>query len=49
MRLNHNSPGNTDARVALMLWAEALTSDAVRESQLNLMQPWWASILKRIS
>ena len=41
MRLNHGAPSNTDARVALMLWAEALTSDAVHESQLALMEPWW--------
>lgn len=42
MRLNHGSPNNTDARVALMMWAEALTSEAVRESQLRLLEPWWA-------
>ncbi len=42
MRLNHGAPNNTDARVALMMWAEALTSDAVRESQLRLLEPWWS-------
>ncbi len=42
MMLNHGSPENTDARVALMLWAEALTSRRISESQASLMTAWWA-------
>ena len=48
VRLNHGSPNNTDARVALMLWAEALTSDAVRESQMKLMELGWASAVRLV-
>ena len=48
MRLNHGSPDNTDARVALMMWAEALTSDAVRESQMKLMELGWASAVRLV-
>ena len=40
MTINHGSPGNVDARLAVMLWAEALTSEAVLASQMQLLGPW---------
>ena len=40
MTINHGSPGNVDARLALMLWSEALTSEPVLASQMRLLRPW---------
>ena len=40
--LNHGSPNNTDARLAVMLWAEALINERVLETQMRLMDPGWA-------
>lgn len=50
VRLNHGSPGNRDARLAVMLWAEALVNDRVMDTQRRLMDPWWstaAALLQR--
>lgn len=40
MTINHGSPNNVDARLAVMLWSEALTSDAVMEGQSRLVDLW---------
>ncbi|MCP4304587.1 MAG: TetR/AcrR family transcriptional regulator [bacterium] len=40
MTINHGSPDNVDARLAVMLWSEALTSDAVMSGQLELVELW---------
>lgn len=50
IELNHDSPGNQDARLAVMLWAEALINERVMATQLQLMAPWWdtaAALLER--
>ncbi len=41
MAFNHGSPDNTDARLAVMLWAEALINERILGTQLSLMNPWW--------
>lgn len=40
MTVNHDTPDNVDARLAVMLWSEALTSEAVMEGQLRLVDLW---------
>lgn len=40
MTINHGSPDNVDARLAVMLWSEALTSPPVLASQHRLLEPW---------
>lgn len=44
LALNHDSPSNRDARLAAILWAEALTNDRALDTQLRLMDPWWRTV-----
>jgi len=44
MALNHGSADNIDARLTVMLWAEALINDHILNSQMRLMDPWWETI-----
>ena len=37
---NADGAGNTDARVALFLWAEALLNERVLKTQQSLFKPW---------
>ncbi len=41
MALNHGSANNIDARLAVILWAEALINPYFFKSQMRLMDPWW--------
>ncbi len=40
MKRNLQTPGNVDTRVAMFLWAEALLSERVLNSQRALFKPW---------
>ena len=40
MTINHGSADNVDARLAVMLWSEALTSPPILASQQRLLEPW---------
>lgn len=44
MKRNLRTPGNVDTRVAMFLWAEALLSERVLNSQRELFRPWRESV-----
>lgn len=44
MKRNLSTPGNVDTRVAMFLWAEALLSERVLNSQRELFRPWRESM-----
>ncbi len=46
LALNHGSPNNADARLAVMLWAEALINERVFDTQMSLMDPGWATTIE---
>ena len=49
MALNHGSANNVDARLAVMLWAEALINEHILDSQMRLMDLWWDTIDKLVA
>lgn len=48
MTRNLATPGNIDTRVAMFLWAEALLSERVLNSQRELFKPWMEAMPKMI-